>query len=91
MRFLLPLAFLTLTSCENMPDGVGDGLTIAGVIAAEGAASVRCPRSPAEMMVLTNLRAAFDIALRPTLPIDKVALVDLARTNTNLACGIVEA
>lgn len=65
--------------------------TTAGGVAAESAAQIRCPRTPAEVAAFLAARLAFDITAGRKLDTWQQALLAQARASTNLACNIAPA
>lgn len=89
MKKLIPFALLTsLGACESI-EIPPDAPEVALALAAEQAAQLRCPRNEAEMSILVNARAAFDAFTN--IGIAARMLVDGARVQTNLICGLTSA
>ncbi len=84
----LSLGLGNLTACATVPvDRVG--AAVAGVVAAETAASLRCPRSPAELALLTGARLAFDASFGSRLADTQRSRIEAARAMTDRACGLL--
>lgn len=82
-----------LGGCAHSGEGGGLGVdplqgAVAGVIAAEAAAIVRCPASPVELAVFMAARAGFDLTFGARLDQTQRGIVDQARAATDQACGI---
>lgn len=85
---MLAIACLLVTACTTVAQSPPASAILLGAIAAEQAATLRCPGTALEQAALATARLTFDARYAAALSSPQLAHLEEARSRTDSACGL---